>query len=81
MIDDAASELLKNQTMHASRVQCMAIWNTAREEILFTDSLRGSNGVLDTKSGNMHGNMEHFFVNCRYCLESLNGLSLKSVLS
>ena len=31
----------------------MAIWNTAREEILFTDSLRGSIGVLNTKSGNM----------------------------
>ena len=31
----------------------MAIWNTAREEILFTDSLRGSIGVLNTKSGNI----------------------------
>ena len=31
----------------------MAIWNTAREEILFTDSLRGSIGILNTKSGNM----------------------------
>ena len=31
----------------------MAIWNTAREEILFTDSLRGEIGVLNTKSGNI----------------------------
>ena len=31
----------------------MAIWNTAREEILFTDSLRGGIGVLNTKSGNI----------------------------
>ena len=31
----------------------MAIWNTAREEILFTDSLQGSIGVLNTKSGNI----------------------------
>ena len=31
----------------------MAIWNTAREVILFTDSLRGSIGVLNTKSGNI----------------------------
>ena len=30
-----------------------AIWNTAREEILFTDSLRGEIGVLNTKSGNI----------------------------
>ena len=52
MIDGAASELLKNETIHVSHVQCMAIWNTAREEILFTGSLRGSIGVLDTKSDN-----------------------------
>ena len=52
MTDCAASELLKNETMHVSCVQCMAIWNTAREDILFTDSLQGSIGVLDTKSGN-----------------------------
>ena len=31
----------------------MTIWNTAREEIIFTDSLRGSTGVLNTKSGNI----------------------------
>ena len=31
----------------------MAMWNTAREKILFTDSLRGSIGVLNTKSGNI----------------------------
>ena len=31
----------------------MAVWNTAREEILFTDSLRGSIGVLNTKTGNI----------------------------
>ena len=31
----------------------MAIWNTAREEILFTDSLRGSIDVINTKLGNI----------------------------
>ena len=31
----------------------MATWNTASEETLFTDSLRGSTGVLNTKSGNI----------------------------
>ena len=31
----------------------MAIWNTAREEILSIDSLRRSIGVLNTKSGNI----------------------------
>ena len=39
--------------MHVGRVQCMAIWNTAREETLFTDSLRGSIGFLTTKSSNI----------------------------
>ena len=39
--------------MHIGRVQSIAIWNTAREEILFTDSLRGSIGVLNTKSSNI----------------------------
>ena len=53
MIDGAASEILKNETMHVGRVQCMAIWNTAREQILFTDSLQGSIGVLNTTSGNI----------------------------
>ena len=31
----------------------MTTWNTANEETLFTDSLRGSIGVLNTKSGNI----------------------------
>ena len=47
MIDSAASELLKNEAMH------VGLWNSAREEILFTDSPRGSIGVLNTKSGNI----------------------------
>ena len=52
-IDGEASELLKNETMHVGRVQFMAIWNTAREETPFTDSMRGNTGALDTKSGNI----------------------------
>ena len=31
----------------------MAIWNTAKEDILFTDSLRGGIDVLNTTSGNI----------------------------
>ena len=38
----------------------MAIWNTAREEIIFTDSLRGSIGVLNIKSGNIEAGIEVF---------------------
>ena len=54
MIYGAASELLKNEKcMLVESSQCMAIWNTAREVILFTDSQRGSIGVLNTKSGNI----------------------------
>ena len=53
MTEDAASELLKIETMHVGLVRCMAIWNTVREEIPLTDSLRGSIGVLYTKSGNI----------------------------
>ena len=33
MIDGEALELLKNENMHVGRVQFMAIWNTAREDI------------------------------------------------
>ena len=51
MIEGAASELLKNETMHVGRVRWMAVWNTVREEILFTDSLQESIGVLNTKAG------------------------------
>ena len=36
MVDSAASKLLQNETMYVFRIQCMAIWNTSREEILFT---------------------------------------------
>ena len=52
-INGAASELFKNETMHVGLVQCMAIRNPAGEEILFTDSLRGSVDVLNKKTGNI----------------------------
>ena len=49
--------------MQVGRGQCIAIWNTAREEILFIYSLRGSIGILNTKSDNIEifaGNIEIF---------------------
>ena len=51
MIDGAASELLKNESMHVGRAQCMAIWNSARQEVLFTDSLRGALVLLIQNRG------------------------------
>ena len=38
---------------YVDRVRCMAVWNTAKEEILFTDLLLEGIGVLDTKSGSI----------------------------
>ena len=53
LIDVAASELLKNETILVGRVRCIAVWNTAREGTLFTNSLLESIGVLNTESGNI----------------------------